>query len=543
MVCRQFRVILGLLVFGMWLKSSAPLHGQVPALQPYLCLTKQYDTDKWLKEGARSFDRRGILQQALNYHGLAIAFLGIMRYEDFLATGDSVYYWQVVDQYKYFSDTSLVMITDGGKGMAMPYRVTFKDMQGPWISGMAQGAGLSYLARYYALTGDTTALRTIRQVAYVLLKPVEQGGTIGKTPEGYPWIEEYPGSKAAPEVLNGFINGLIGLHEYNRVLPGDTAAIRMEKTCYRSFLETISAYDTPTWTDYKRIRNSIIQLSYLRYQLAELEHLYEIYGDDFLLRQSQIWSMMTYQSIDSSQKSYRTPLFEFAKAILDTPSGKWIAGDSLFCTALRSVQGGKEMLGNAAARFPAVPLALKDLHKQTFQFAEPIYFLRLRFSDSRANSKISCEATDATGKDIGLRLAWRGEELWVYSPQPIHKLHLRPIGKPKDDVFLKEALVLDKNQQKLPIYGFYEIREQQEMQESKAYKIMLEMENINEAKLFYRTESNELRFRLATWNKENYIDLPASEFKPPSSGIYEFFISFPITQPSPRIHRFELVDE
>jgi heparosan-N-sulfate-glucuronate 5-epimerase len=126
------------------------------------------------------------------YHALTISFYGIMNYEDFIITGDSACYQRVINQFRYFQDSSRVIYIDSAKGMGLPYHKQAYDLKPIWYCGMTQGVALSFLARYYLLTRNEDALHKMKQVAYFMLRPQEKGGTLGRTPEGYLWIEEYP---------------------------------------------------------------------------------------------------------------------------------------------------------------------------------------------------------------------------------------------------------------------------------------------------------------------------------------------------------------
>jgi hypothetical protein len=127
----------------------------------------------------------------------------------------------------------------------------------------------------------------MKQIAAFMLRMKENGGTLGRTPEGYLWIEEYPNSKNAPQVLNGFINGLIGLAEYLEVFPGDTAAKRVHTESYNALVKTLHKYDTPDWTHYSRT-NKRVTNQYMRYEIAQMQHLFVYYGDSTFYRQMMI---------------------------------------------------------------------------------------------------------------------------------------------------------------------------------------------------------------------------------------------------------------
>src|SRR4026207_139968 len=68
----------------------------------YTSLSKHFDTDLWLPQFERKLDTNGVVVQKKAYHPLSIAFYGIMNYEDYLTSKDSVAWRHVHDQFRYF---------------------------------------------------------------------------------------------------------------------------------------------------------------------------------------------------------------------------------------------------------------------------------------------------------------------------------------------------------------------------------------------------------------------------------------------------------
>src|SRR3989338_7393230 len=66
-------------------------------LLPYESLT-HFDVEKYSKQYERAFDASGIITQKKEYHALTIGVYGIMNYDAFKATGDSIYYKRVINQ-------------------------------------------------------------------------------------------------------------------------------------------------------------------------------------------------------------------------------------------------------------------------------------------------------------------------------------------------------------------------------------------------------------------------------------------------------------
>ncbi len=164
-------------------------------LARYSCLVDRVKIKEFEKSFNRTFDKSGVLLSKGQYHGLAIAQFGILSYYEFLETGDSVYYNHVINQARFFKDSTKVHAKFEGKGIGIPYHKKFGDLEAPWYSGMTQGYAISFLLRYFDLTGDEESLPLIKKLLYFLKLPQSEGGTISITDKGFKWIEEYPNSK------------------------------------------------------------------------------------------------------------------------------------------------------------------------------------------------------------------------------------------------------------------------------------------------------------------------------------------------------------
>lgn len=92
----------------------------------------------------------------------------------------------------------------------------------PWVSGMAQGLGISVLVRAFALTGQGKYRKAAEKAAASFRVAVSDGGVRYTDSGGGVWYEEYACKKSA-RVLNGIVFALIGLHEMWEAL-GDQKA-------------------------------------------------------------------------------------------------------------------------------------------------------------------------------------------------------------------------------------------------------------------------------------------------------------------------------
>lgn len=274
---------------GCLMLLTCTLRGQ--RLQRYSCLVDRTDVVAWEADSTLGYDDNGILQVKEKYHPLTIARYGMLCLYKFRETADSSWYGKLIAQVRYFRDPHLTHTILDGQGIGLPYLDNYKDMKPPWISGMAQGYAVSFLLRYYELTGDQSILPRIKKIALPLLTPAKNGGTLSRTPEGGLWIEEYPRSIQSPNVMNGFINGLIGLREYCMFFPEDRRASRIHDECMQTLINSFPIFDRPNWTNYNRRWIYPARNLYVRFQIFQLRHLYELTRNRLFFRQMMLWSM------------------------------------------------------------------------------------------------------------------------------------------------------------------------------------------------------------------------------------------------------------
>ena len=105
------------------------------------------------------------------------------------------------------------------------------DLQGPWISSLAQGQALPLLVRAWKISGDDRYLKSGQTALQSFDVPVADGGVLVFV-NGHPFYEEYP--TATPTlVLNGFLFALIGLRDFAEATGNEHARrlwVRGERT-------------------------------------------------------------------------------------------------------------------------------------------------------------------------------------------------------------------------------------------------------------------------------------------------------------------------
>ncbi|MGE8453912.1 MAG: D-glucuronyl C5-epimerase family protein, partial [Pseudomonadales bacterium] len=113
-------------------------------------------------------------------------------------------------------------------------------LKAPWISGLAQGLGLSLNTWLYQATKEPRYLKAARNIAKSYLVPIENGGFVRKEADGSINFEEYP--VATPtHVLNGAALATLALQDFANV-SGDNAYASTIKSAYAWWNSNIARY-------------------------------------------------------------------------------------------------------------------------------------------------------------------------------------------------------------------------------------------------------------------------------------------------------------
>jgi len=467
------------------------------------------------------------------YHPVHTAQYGVLAYNNFKETGDSIYYFKCINQAHYFKDTTLVHSMFDGKGIGLPYQFNFWDLKAPWYSGMAQGYSISYLLRYFDLTQDSIVLPIIQKLAFMMLQPQEEGGTLSKTPEGYTWIEEYPNSKKSPQVLNGYINSIIGLKEYIDFFPEDTFAVRIFHEAYEGLVNSFEYFDTPNWSNYNR-SNRPLSHGYLQYEILEMLHLYEIFEDERFDKQMRIWSAMAYDKFDNNDKGLnKYPKYNYSalsKEIFKNKYGTSI-GDSLMvavsdtlpCQRYSTLKElNRELLNRKlfAGRnsFTGTFVSFRGMGELKTDYAEIIL--------GRKDSMITVDLFKIEDRKlIPVPFAsYRHEDKLILSFQ---ELNLRDLvflfDKGVDDDFAKFHFEFYNTTLIKQPFFIHRISGQTHLTCGEIYQVTLDRYNTDKVVIFYKFVRGKQQNRNAKWRVQ---DVVGEEFTPLETGYYQFLIVF-----------------
>jgi heparosan-N-sulfate-glucuronate 5-epimerase len=134
--------------------------------------------------------------------------------------------------------------------LVWPYRYLLRTPPVPagWISGMAQGEGLSVLARSFQKTGSSRTAEVAERVAKSFLYTVEEGGVIFRLSSKSCFIEEI----AHPpfiHILNGCQIALMGLFEHLQLF-SDPKVQKVLEASVQGIEELLPQFDTGYWSLY-----------------------------------------------------------------------------------------------------------------------------------------------------------------------------------------------------------------------------------------------------------------------------------------------------
>ena len=500
-------------------------------------------------ESTRTFDKNGIILSQKKYHPLSVAVYGVLAYYNFKVTNDSTYYFKSINQVKYFKDSTKVNTLFNGKGIGLPYNFNFWDLKAPWYSGMTQGYAISYLLRYHELTKDVAVIPIIEKIAYTLIQKQEKGGAISKTKEGYTWIEEYPNSKKSPQVINGYINGLIGLKEYVDFFPGDTVANRIFNETYYGLINSLEYFDSPTWSYYNRAKKSLSN-KYLRYQIYEMKHLYQIFNDEFFDNQMRIWSVLSHNKfIKSKPKHLKYPHHNIsvpAKKIDNNRYGFLLNAKTL---VLKPDSLILKMTYSSSKRFKK---SLKNKSASNLKKNPKYTFLSLLENKSTLTDYVQINhkgINDAVNvqvfhvnqkmkiKPIDFSYYILSGKIYVsYSKTDLKDLVFRIEQVNPSDTIYFQLKFHNSNLIKPPFSLFYKTKKMK-LVKGKSYLVNLESYNTDKLKILYKWAKNEAEFKKSKWKAKNYL---SDTFVPENDGLYQFMIVYDYQTPLSMIGEFTL---
>jgi hypothetical protein len=134
-------------------------------------------------------------------------------------------------------------------GLTWEYYFNFDGGAPPWTSAMSQGTALQTLADAYKELGDKTFLSVAHQALPVFSTPPPAGVGV-KTRLGIRYVQYSFASAADEEVINAFLQTLIGLDDYARA-SGDPVAERLFAAGDAEAAAELPRFNTGGWSLYQ----------------------------------------------------------------------------------------------------------------------------------------------------------------------------------------------------------------------------------------------------------------------------------------------------
>lgn len=136
-----------------------------------------------------------------------------------------------------------------GGGLTWEYYFNFDGGSPPWTSAMSQGTALEALTRAYRAFHDRSYLRVARRALPIFSVPPPVGVGVN-TRLGTRYLQYSFASAPADEVINGFLQTLIGLHDYARA-SRDPRGARLFARGDAEARAELPRYDTGAWSLYQ----------------------------------------------------------------------------------------------------------------------------------------------------------------------------------------------------------------------------------------------------------------------------------------------------
>jgi len=240
-------------------------------------------------EGIPVLDYKGSV--GLQYNPNAIAQYALGFYDLYLDTKKENFKEIFLKQADWFVEN--IRIIEGDIGL-WEYKFDFeyhKGLKAPWHSALAQGQGISVLARAYELTKNDIYKQAAAKAFRAFEKEItEPGGVTFTDDNGYTWFEELIFNPPT-HVLNGFIWATWGVYDYY-LLTKNQKALQLFNEAVRTLEDNIHRYDIGFWTVYHLLPTRlkmVVSPYYQRLHIIQLKATYGITGKEIFKKYAQKW--------------------------------------------------------------------------------------------------------------------------------------------------------------------------------------------------------------------------------------------------------------
>jgi hypothetical protein len=161
-------------------------------------------------------DRRGIPMRPLGpggslvYNPTVLAQQGMKRLDSYKVSGKKVH----LRQARKFVDKLRDLAEGGRQRRWQPHPYPYRKFESGWVNANSHGLVLSFLSRYYRITGNKQRLREgARLLAAYKQRPENERWFADTNQKRYLWFEHWPDGRHR-HTLNAHINAMFGLYDY-----------------------------------------------------------------------------------------------------------------------------------------------------------------------------------------------------------------------------------------------------------------------------------------------------------------------------------------
>ena len=243
--------------------------------------------------GIPMLDYRGRI--GLQYNPIAVAQWGLGNYNLFVCDGSREH----KKKFLAASDWLCDRLEQNSSGVWVwqhhfdwEYR---SPLRAPWYSALAQGQGISLLARAHLATGDENYLSAAGRAFGAFLKPLSRGGVTFTDSDANIWFEEYVVTPPT-HVLNGFIWAAWGVYDYFLATKSQTAHALFE-AALATLRANLGGYDLGFWSLYEQSGTWLPMVAspfYHRLHIAQLRVMHRMTGDVTFARVADRWESYTF---------------------------------------------------------------------------------------------------------------------------------------------------------------------------------------------------------------------------------------------------------
>lgn len=525
-------LILGLITFRS--------HGQVDSYTEYISSSQWNTLNRWINKDDK-LDSCGVITRKSQYNPVTIFQYALVNYDLYGKTGDTSYLNKFLTQVEKYALNNERYITVQDSMIGYPYHYNYGSLKAPWYSGMSQGYAISVLLRYHSLTGKKEVLEIVKKVRNLMLTMVPLG-TLNYSDDGCTWIEEYPDPKKK-QVLNGFFISYVGLFEYCKAFPEDERANRILSECYESISAKNLHYQRNDWLIYSSKQGNCTN-GYMKFQIIEMKHLYELTGDDYFNRQMAIWA--TFSDGRKIKNSFNGGNIYFGKPM----AYKGKINSNLISSNLErnlwlTTSTVDSIHFNGYIVLKDHPLLDGDTSTKT-TLTSKRNTIQLHFNQYPQKHHLVLEQVNL--KKVKFHYLNESKEKWVKVKQKnlielsaseidlsnMPSRHIKIDLKNEEGVELKDIKVKDLEAYDRWLHILYQKSNKVEVKEESVLDLEYELADCKDFYIFYKYGENIEEFNKQKWDADFYVHGKGPKMKL-KKGVYEFLITARINGPLPSI--------